>query len=167
MESNIENEARMGRSPIYLSFAVAGKVLALPIQEIREIVGYDQLIPAPGTPGRIRGKMADPRGSTVPVVDLAGRLGGRPTAIGQSTCIVILEVGTAGGFVRFGLVVDAVGNLMEIGPEQMGTCQDQASGDLDGLIQGIARTCNGKVLVLEAGRMLPAGEMAALCQAGP
>jgi purine-binding chemotaxis protein CheW len=69
---------------------VGSDVLAVPISEVREILQVTRLTPLPRTPDFVRGVM-NLRGSVVPVIDLAARLGRAATAIGRRSCIVVVE----------------------------------------------------------------------------
>jgi purine-binding chemotaxis protein CheW len=73
-----------------LRMAVGDDVLAVPIEDVREILQVSRLTPLPRTPRFVRGVM-NLRGSVVPVIDLAARLGGSPTEMGRRSCIVVVE----------------------------------------------------------------------------
>ncbi len=73
-----------------LRMTVGSDVLAVPISEVREILQVTRLTPLPRTPDFVRGVM-NLRGSVVPVIDLAARLGRAPTSIGRRSCIVVVE----------------------------------------------------------------------------
>jgi purine-binding chemotaxis protein CheW len=73
-----------------LRMTVGSDVLAVPINEVREILQVTRLTPLPRTPDFVRGVM-NLRGSVVPVIDLSARLGGSPTNIGRRSCIVVVE----------------------------------------------------------------------------
>jgi chemotaxis signal transduction protein len=93
------------RPPSFLVLHVNGQSRALPIQGVREVAQADSVESRPGSPSWIRGALWL-RGSRVPVVDLAVRLGEAPTPLGVSTCVVIAEVETRGRVVRIGLLAD-------------------------------------------------------------
>jgi len=99
-----------------LRMAVGEQVLAVPIEDVREILQVTRLTPMPRTPAFVRGVM-NLRGAVVPVIDLAARLFGLPTDIGRRSCIVVVECLAPGSEGEaedapppgaFGLLVDAV-----------------------------------------------------------
>jgi purine-binding chemotaxis protein CheW len=97
-----------------LRMAVGDKVLAVPINDVREILQVTRLTPLPRTPPLVRGVM-NVRGSVVPVFDLAARLGRPPTEVGRRSCIVVVEAaldtdadGDSVTPLVAGLLVDAV-----------------------------------------------------------
>ena len=75
----------------YLSFLIGGEEYAIGILRVREIIEYDTVTTVPTTPPCIRG-VINLRGSVVPVVDLAVKLGLPESAVTKRTCIVIVEV---------------------------------------------------------------------------
>src|SRR5690606_18493876 len=74
-----------------LAFALQGETFAMPIAQIKEIIGYDEVTPVPMMPDFICG-VINLRGAVVPVIDLGCRLHGTRREIGKRSCIVILEL---------------------------------------------------------------------------
>jgi hypothetical protein len=56
------------------------------------------------------------RNALVPVIDLGAHFGGRPIKVGSGTSIVILKVTSGDRMQMIGVVVDAVGKVLEIPP---------------------------------------------------
>jgi purine-binding chemotaxis protein CheW len=73
-----------------LRMAVGDEVVAVGIEDVREILQMTRMTPLPRTPEFVRGVM-NLRGAVVPVVDLAARLGRTPTVIGRRSCIVVVD----------------------------------------------------------------------------
>ncbi|NVM75963.1 purine-binding chemotaxis protein CheW [Duganella sp. SG902] len=97
----------------YLSFMLGQDMFAMGILAVREILEYAGVTPVPQMPPSISG-VINLRGTAVPVLDLARRLGREPSAIGKRTCIIVVEVeGDDGPFV-IGILVDAVNAVLEI-----------------------------------------------------
>ena len=97
-----------------LRMAVGEEPLAVPIAQVREILQVLRMTPLPRTPAFVRGVM-NLRGSVVPVIDLAARLGLASTVIGRRSCIVVVQTTAesddedeAPTSVSMGLLVDAV-----------------------------------------------------------
>jgi purine-binding chemotaxis protein CheW len=116
----------------YLTFHLGEEEYAVGILRVREILEYRSVTRVPLTPPWIRGVL-NLRGSVVPVIDLAAKLGLAPTAAGRRTCIVLVEVleaadgPEAGGREDFlagpereatvlGILVDAVRQVVELLP---------------------------------------------------
>jgi purine-binding chemotaxis protein CheW len=102
----------------YLSFIVAGEEYALGILRVKEIIEYDTVTRIPGTPAWVRG-VFNLRGSVVPVVDLSVKLGMAPSALSRWSCIVVVEVKLGGEYVVLGLLSDAIGQVVELSPEDV------------------------------------------------
>src|SRR5215472_10506669 len=91
----------------YLGFHVAGEEYGIGILRVREILEYDVLTRVPTTPPSIRG-VINLRGSVVPVVDLAVKLGLPESVVTKRTCIVVVEVDFEGERTVMGVLADAV-----------------------------------------------------------
>jgi len=90
-------------------FEVAGRVYAIDVSQLREVVRWQPITPLPNAPRLIEG-VIDLRGSVVPVVDLARALGFGRVEPGTQTRIAITEVD---GLVM-GLMVDAAVDVLPI-----------------------------------------------------
>jgi len=93
------------RGSSFLVLHVSGQSKALPIRGVHDVAQADAVERLPRCAGWIRGAL-QLRGSRVPVVDLAVRLGQPPTRLGESTCVVVADVEAAGRQVRVGLLAD-------------------------------------------------------------
>jgi purine-binding chemotaxis protein CheW len=109
-----------------LRMAVGDDVLAVPIDDVREILQVARLTPLPRTPDFVRGVM-NLRGAVVPVIDLAVRLGLPPTVMGRRSCIVVVngppvadaDGGFSGPGAVLGLLVDAVFEVFDRGGHEI------------------------------------------------
>lgn len=98
--------------PRYLTFLVQGQEYAVPLDRLREIVGYSSVTPVPCTPMWLLG-VTNLRGDVLPVIDLAVRLGGETTAITARSCYVVLDVSLREEPMSVGLLMDAVGRITD------------------------------------------------------
>jgi purine-binding chemotaxis protein CheW len=99
----------------YLGFYIAEEEYAIGILRVKEILEYDTITRVPGTPPSVRG-VINLRGSVVPVVDLALKLGLPESPITKRTCIVVVEVDLDGERTVMGVMADAVSQVMDFGP---------------------------------------------------
>jgi purine-binding chemotaxis protein CheW len=82
--------ARASASPLHwLCCEAGGQVLAVPALALREIVRGDACSPLPLTPNWVRG-LLNLRGSPLPVLDLAARLGLSPGAVGHRSSVLVV-----------------------------------------------------------------------------
>jgi purine-binding chemotaxis protein CheW len=95
-------------------FEVGGRVYALDVTYLREVVRWQPVTPLPKAPLLIEG-VIDLRGAVVPVVDLGRALGGEPAKTGSRSRIVIAEVE---GLV-LGLAVDAAIEVLPVNAAAM------------------------------------------------
>ena len=72
--------------------AVGPESMAVPIDDVREILEVGRLTALPRTPEFVRGVMYL-RGAVVPVIDLAARLGQAPIQLSRRSCVVVVEAG--------------------------------------------------------------------------
>jgi len=90
-------------------FEVAGRVFAIDVTYVREVVRWQPVTPLPKAPALIEG-VIDLRGAVVPVVDLGRALGNDAIEVDNRTRIVVGEVE---GLV-LGLIVDAAIEVLQV-----------------------------------------------------
>jgi purine-binding chemotaxis protein CheW len=90
-------------------FEVGGRVFAIDVTCVREVVRWQPVTPLPKAPALIEG-VIDLRGAVVPVVDLGRALGGDPVKVGNRTRIAVAEVE---GLV-LGLTVDSAIEVLPV-----------------------------------------------------
>jgi len=103
-----ENEITLG------CFEVGGRLIAIDVANVREVVRWQPVTPLPKSPALIDG-VIDLRGTLVPVVDLGRALGGHEVEPTTGTRIVVAE--TDGLVV--GLTVDSAVEVLQISATSM------------------------------------------------
>ena len=94
--SKIEDTVTLG------CFDVGGRVVAIDVAHVREVVRWQPVTPLPKAPALIEG-VIDLRGAVVPVVDLGRALNGKPIEVTSRSRIVVTNV--EGLVVGFGVDV--------------------------------------------------------------
>jgi len=97
-----------------IAFHLAEQQFCIKTTSIREIRGWAAATPLPHAPPHILGVM-NLRGSVIPIIDLAAKLGVRSTTDTTRAAIVVAEVGRT----VVGLVVDQVSDILSIGGNQV------------------------------------------------
>ncbi|MCZ6781752.1 MAG: chemotaxis protein CheW [Proteobacteria bacterium] len=90
-------------------FEVGGRMVALDVAQVREIVRWQEVTPMPKAPELIEG-VIDLRGQLVPVLDLSRALTGQPAEVDARTRVVVLETD---GLV-LGLAVEAAVDVLSV-----------------------------------------------------
>jgi purine-binding chemotaxis protein CheW len=90
-------------------FEVDGRLYAIDIAQVREVIRWQPVTPLPKAPALIEG-VIDLRGAMVPVVDLGRSLGGERVEIGPRARIAVTEVD---GLV-VGLIVHAAVEVLAV-----------------------------------------------------
>ena len=101
-----------------LTFLIGEDEYGISILRVREIAEYRTLTPVPMTAAWMRGVM-NLRGTVVPVVDLAARLGLERTAVSRRTCLIIVEMDVDADRVVIAVMVDGVSRVVEVSPDDI------------------------------------------------
>jgi purine-binding chemotaxis protein CheW len=142
----------------YLSFSIAGEEYALGILQVREIIEYDTVTRVPGAPVWIRG-VTNLRGSVLPVIDLAVRLGLPPVTPNRRSCIVVAEVMLQGEKLVMGVLVDAIGQVLEFGPGELEPPPAFGTPVRADCLVGLGRADRRFILLLDVDRIFSSQEL--------
>lgn len=101
-----------------LTFRIGAEVYGIGILRVREIVEYQAVTRVPTAPPWIRG-VTNLRGSVVPVLDLAVKLGLPASPVARRTCIILVELTLESEAAVLGIVVDAVDQVLDLAPDDL------------------------------------------------
>lgn len=153
-EENIEEHQ-------YLTFVINQEAYGITILAIKEILEYGELTRIPMVPSFIRG-VINLRGSVVPVVDLAVRMGAESAQVTKRTCIVIIEITHEDEVMDIGIVVDAVNEVLDIPPEEVEPAPNFGASIRLDFIRGMGKVNNKFVILLDVNRVLSVEELSLL-----
>ena len=131
-----------------LTFHVGRTRFAVPILEVREIVGMMDVTPVPDTPPGVLG-VINLRGRVIPVVDSRHRLGLEPREVDERACIVVFEVHEQ----LVGAVVDDVSDVVDV-PRDALDPPPPSSGDAGRPVRALARLEDGVTILLDPAGLL-------------
>ncbi len=139
-----------------LTFLIGEDEYGISILRVREIAEYRSLTPVPMTQTWMRGVM-NLRGTVVPVVDLAARLGLEPTHISRRTCLVIVEMNIEGEEVVIAVMVDGVSRVVDVPSEDI---QEPPPFGLNvDFVPGLVRADDAMIILLDLKAILGTSEL--------
>ena len=140
-----------------LSFHVSEHEYSVDIMSVREIRGWTRTTSLPHSPSYVRG-VINLRGTVLPVIDLAARLGLGTTEPEDRNVIIVVDVGGR----TIGLRVDAVSDILAIPAEQLKPPPDIAADRKNRFLRALTIIDDRMVRVLDLSSVLPdTGEAAA------
>jgi|CXWL01.1.fsa_nt_gi purine-binding chemotaxis protein CheW len=148
----------MGEPRQFVTFFLAGEEHAVPVGQVQEVLALGRITRVPTTPAWILG-VANVRGSVLPVVDVAIKLGLPPTATGARSSIVVLESQAFGDRMRLGVVVESVAQVIELAPEDLEPPPSFGTRIRVEYLTGMARVGDAFVLLFDLEHALTAEEL--------
>ena len=92
-----------------VTFSLSGRMFGIDMSALIEIREWEEPTPLPRVPGYIRG-VANLRGTVIPIVGLAERLGWTPSTIHARSCVLVVNLGGK----QAGFLVDEVNDIVGI-----------------------------------------------------
>lgn len=127
-----------------ITFEVAGQIFALDIMSIREIRAWTPVTPMPRVPSYVAG-VVNLRGTVLPVIDLAARLGWPATEASPRHAIIVCQVGGQAQ----GLIVDSVSDIVTLPDETLQAAPTGGHDEVVPFLEGLAAIDDTMVMVLD------------------
>ena len=137
----------------FLSFRIGETEYSVEIMSVREIRGWTRTTSLPHAPRFVRG-VINLRGTVLPVVDLAMRLGLEETEPEERNVIIVVDVGTR----VMGLRVDAVSDILSFTEDQLQPPPDVATSASAPFVKALTILDDRMVRLLDLEVVLPTGE---------
>ncbi|SFA74885.1 purine-binding chemotaxis protein CheW [Poseidonocella pacifica] len=138
----------------YVAFRTAGQDFCFDIMKVREIRGWTEATVLPHAPSYVLG-VINLRGSVVPIVDLAARLGLPTTEPHDRHVIIIAVVNTQ----IIGLLVEAVSDILGVSEEMVQSTPDVASETTKAFISGVIPKDEKMIRLIDIERILPQNDL--------
>jgi purine-binding chemotaxis protein CheW len=138
------------------AFRIGEQEFCLDIMAVREIRGWSTATPLPHTPAYVKGVM-NLRGSVLPIVDLAARLGlgvAEPTPRHVVMVVRIKEQ-------LVGLLVDAVLDIFTVPDTAVQPAPDLACDAFKGFVRGLITVDSRMITWIDLERTLPPAQLEA------
>lgn len=123
---------------------VAGQLFGLDIMAVREIRAWTPATPLPQVPDFVAG-VVNLRGTVLPVVDLAARLGWAATEATPRHAIIVVQLGGK----TMGLIVDSVSDIVTLPKDSLQQAPASGEEDVVRFLQGLAALGERMVMVLD------------------
>jgi purine-binding chemotaxis protein CheW len=131
-----------------ITFQVEGQVFALDIMAIREIRAWTPATRLPRVPSYVAG-VVNLRGTVLPVIDLAARLGWAPVEATPRHAIIVTQIGSK----QTGLIVESVSDIVAIDLDTLQAPPSTADSSVVPFLAGLAALEDQMVMVLDLGAL--------------
>ncbi len=148
MAEAMESAVAPGRE--FVAFRINKQEFCVEIMSIREIRGWTQETVLPHAPEYVRG-VINLRGTVLPIVDLAQRLGLGPTEPTARHVIVVAQLGTQ----LVGLLVEAVSDILTLNDEDVQPAPEVASDMVRDFMRGVVSIDERMINLVDLGNVLP------------
>ncbi|MES2303111.1 MAG: chemotaxis protein CheW [Pseudomonadota bacterium] len=139
-----------------ITFEVEGQVFGLDIMAIREIRAWSPTTRLPRVPSYVAG-VVNLRGTVLPVIDLAARLGWRATEATPRHAIIVTQQGAQ----ISGWIVDSVSDIVTLDSEALQPPPPTSAGDtVVPFLEGLAAIEDSMVMVLNLAALSDGAEIA-------
>ncbi|XDB00009.1 chemotaxis protein CheW [Sulfitobacter sp. LCG007] len=139
-----------------LTFRLGDQEYSLDIMSVREIRGWTRATPLPHAPGYMKG-VINLRGTVLPVMDLALRLGLTPREHTDRNVIIVVKHEDA----MTGLLVDAVSDIIALTADDLQPPPDMQTSAIPNVVSALTLIDERMIRVLDLGSIVNSTQSAA------
>lgn len=139
-----------------MAFRIGVQEFCIDIMAVREIRGWTTVTALPKSPPYIRG-VINLRGTVLPIVDFAVRLGLARTEPTERHVIIVVEVNRK----QIGLLVDAVSEILDMTGKNIQATPDVASDIVKTFLRGLLPVDGRMISLITLDHVLPIDELEA------
>lgn len=133
----------------YLTFYTEHQLFGIPIADVVQIVGVQEITRVPEFPDYAKG-VINLRGTIIPIIDVRLRLKKEEKQYDERTCIIVTSIN--GSYIGF--IVDSVDEVAKIREDSISNPPKMGSDYTSTYITGIAKLENKIVLLMNLKKML-------------
>jgi len=150
-ELDIEEDTQKDK---YLTFFTDNQLLGIPIADVVQIVGMQEITPVPEFPSYAKG-IINLRGTIIPIIDVRLRLHKEEIAYNERTCTIVTNIN--GIFIGF--IVDAVNEVINIDKKNISEPPKMGLDYVNSYIIGVGKINNKVILLLDTQKILSEKEV--------
>lgn len=143
----VDNQSEMFGK--FLTFLTENQLLAIPISDVVQIVGIQEITELPDFPNYVKG-IISLRGSIILVIDIRLRLGKIEKQYDERTCIIVSMINDK----LIGFIVDEVDAVIYIEEENISVIPKMTVDSNNNYLTGIAKIENKVVLLMDASKIM-------------
>jgi purine-binding chemotaxis protein CheW len=140
----------------FLTFQLDTEIYGIPILDVKEIIGMIDITHIPKMPGYVKG-VVNLRGKIIPVIDLRLKFGLEQREYDDRTCIIVVEMKTAGNKLS-GFIVDRVSEVLDIVQENMEDIPEYSSDINEEFLKGLGKVKDKVIMILDSNMLASESE---------
>ncbi|WP_326910465.1 chemotaxis protein CheW [Sedimentibacter sp. MB31-C6] len=133
----------------YLTFFTDKQLFGIPIADVVQIVGVQEITSVPEFPNYAKG-IINLRGTIIPIIDMRLRLNKEEIEYNERTCIIVTNI--QGVFIGF--IVDSVNEVTNIDKNNISEPPKMGVDYINSYITGVAKQENKIILLLNTQKLL-------------
>jgi purine-binding chemotaxis protein CheW len=141
----------------YVRLLLAEDKYGIDIMDIEEILRMVDITTVPKAPSFVEG-IINLRGRVIPIVDLRKKMGLMASDFTNATRIIVVNLSGR----KIGFIVDNVEDVLRVSSDVVDKAPSASTGADTKYIQGVAKTEQGMVIILDVHKVFSTGESSAL-----
>lgn len=145
----------------YLTFKLDEELFAINVSKVLEILEVKPITRIPKSPSFMKG-VINLRGNILPVIDTRNKFCMPQQDFTIDTCIIVLNINSAGESLLVGAIVDSVQKVIDIPEEAIQPSLSMGAFYREDFIKGIGKIDEDFIMILNIDKVFSAEEIAVL-----
>lgn len=161
--TNMADATALSNSDIndqYMVFELDNELFGIPVLSVQTIISYTEPSAIPNSPKHMKG-VINLRGTVIPIVDMRLRFNIEEKEYDDTTIIIVVMIGEN----QYGIIVDAVSDVLTIPQDNIQTNIDLQSGIDQSYITGIGKLNETMVVLIDIAKMFSKEELKVMAEA--
>jgi purine-binding chemotaxis protein CheW len=141
----------------YLTFWTDQQLFGVPITDVVQIVGIQDITAIPNAPHSVKG-VINLRGSIIPIVDVRIRFKKEEASYTERTCIIVANINET----LIGFVVDSVDAVTKIPDDKISSPPKMIGDTTNNYLTGVVKLQNKIVLLIDTAKLVDEKELDSL-----
>jgi len=141
----------------FVSLILGKEKFGINIMDIKEIIRPMDITVVPKAPSFVEG-IINLRGKVIPIVDLRKKLGIQADEMNNDSRIIVVNINNR----QLGFVVNSVDQVLRLEENLIDDAPGMSAGYDENYIEGVAKTRQGMIIILDVKKIFSTGEQSAL-----
>lgn len=137
----------------YLTFILSGRLFAVDVAKVRDVLDYSTMSVMISAPGYLIGKI-NLRRTILPVIDLRIKYKMKSAEPDDDACILVLETRIDGKTITAGVLADSIQEVFELEPDQIYPLSENGQNYFAEFLLGMGKKDEKQIMVIDTEKIL-------------
>lgn len=153
-QDQLGGQAQTDTNRRFLLFELGEETYAMPLLDVREVIGVPETTPVPSSPSYFNG-ITNLRGQVISIFDLRKKLNIKPKEDTRENAVIIIQL----SHLNIGIVVDRVVSVQSLSDSDISPAPEVSENNKNKYLYGVARKEDKLILLIDLKKVLDVSDL--------